>query len=123
VHRNLAVDQIEGNLARRLWVQVPVNHEAEKSEAKRESIDLQPHHLAARAPSVRCRAEERERKEPTVNLAGSQGAERRLRLNKGRGNPQRKKAREPHRRGHNKLLIFVAAPEKNSGAALFEQGF
>jgi hypothetical protein len=104
VHRNVAAEQSQGNLACRLWARVPVNHEAEKSEANRESIDLQPHRLAARAP-VRCKAEERKHKVPTVNLVGSQGAERQLLLSKDRGrgsrSAERKRERGLHRQGHN----------------------
>jgi hypothetical protein len=45
VHRVVVAEQSEGNLARRLRMRVPVNREAEKSEANRESIDLQPRRL------------------------------------------------------------------------------
>jgi hypothetical protein len=131
VHRNVAAERSEGNLPRRLWVRVPVKREAEKSEANRESInlqprrppvrvlakreveesednlasiELQPHRLPAQAP-LRREAEEREGKVPMVNLAGSQGAERHLLLSKDKGrrsrSAERKKKRGLHRQGHN----------------------
>jgi hypothetical protein len=102
VHRNVAAEHSEGNLARRLWVLVPVNRKAEKSEANREPIDLQPHRLPAQARARR-EAEESVDKGPMVNRPGSQEPERQLRLSKGRGNrsAERKKARGLHRRGHN----------------------
>jgi hypothetical protein len=129
--RVAAAEQSEGNLGRRLWVQVPVNREAEKSvdnlasidlqprrlpvlvRAKREveervdnlaSIDLQPHRLPAQVRAKR-EAEEREGKVPMVNLGGSQEAVRQLRLSKDRGrgsrSAERKKKRGLHRQGYN----------------------
>jgi hypothetical protein len=102
--RVVAAEQSEGNLARRLWVRVPVNRKAEKSEANRESIDLQPRRLLVLVRAKR-EVEEREGKAPMVNLVGSQGAERQLLLSKGRGrgsrSAERKKKRGLHRQGHN----------------------
>jgi hypothetical protein len=80
------------------------NVAAEKSEANRESIDLQPRRLPVQAP-VRREAEEREGKVPMVNLVGSREAVCHLLLSKGKGrrsrSAERKKKRGLHRQGHN----------------------
>jgi hypothetical protein len=101
------------NLAGHLAVQGPARREALKSaEDNLAPINLQVRHLPVQVP-VRCKAEERKRKVPTVHLPASQEADRQLRLSKGRGNPQRKRERELQRRGRNNfLLIFLAAPEE-----------
>jgi hypothetical protein len=108
VRVSVAVAQSEdspatANLARLLLVRVLANPEAEKSVDHLASIDLPPHRLPARAP-VKCEAEEREGRVHTVNLAGSQEAERQLRLSRGRGSrsAERKKGRRLHRQDHNK---------------------
>jgi hypothetical protein len=102
--RVAAAEQSESNLARRLWVRVPVNREAEKSVDNLASIDLRPRRLPVLLRAKR-EVEERAGKVPTVNLAGSQGAERQLRLSKGRGrgsqSAERKRKRGLHRQGHN----------------------
>jgi len=97
------------SLARHLAVQAPARREAEKSVGNLALINLQPRRPPRRVRAKR-EADEREGKGPMVNLPASQEAERQLRLSKGRGNPQRKKERGLRRRGHNNLLIFVAAP-------------
>jgi hypothetical protein len=122
VHRNVAPEQSEGNLARRLRVRVPANREAEKSEANLESIDLQPRRLPAQVP-MRCKVEERGDKAPTVNLAGSQGAERQLRLSKGRGrgsqSAERKRERGLHRQDHNNSCWFSKRLRNEKSGAAF----
>jgi hypothetical protein len=104
VHRNVAPEQSEGNLARRLRVRVPANREAEKSEVNRESIDLQPRRLPVLVRAKR-EVEESAGKVPMVNLGGSQGAERQLLLSKDRGrgsrSAERKKKRGLHRQDRN----------------------
>jgi hypothetical protein len=88
------------NLARPPVVQGLARREAEKSVGNQAPINLQPRRLPVRVRAKR-EADHREGKAPMVNLPASQKAERQLRLSKGRGNPQRKKARGLHRRGHN----------------------
>ena len=102
VHRNVAAERSEGNLARHLWVRVPVNREAEKREANRESTDLQPRRLPVLLRAKR-EAEESEGKAPMVNLVGNQEAARPLRLSRGRGSrsAERKRERGLHRQAHN----------------------
>jgi hypothetical protein len=104
--------QATANLVRHLVVQVLARREAEKSVGN--PINLQPRRLPVRVRAKR-EADERKRKAPLVNLPVSQKAERQVRPSKGRGNrsAERKKARGLHRRGHNILLIFVAAPDRN----------
>jgi hypothetical protein len=107
------------NLARQLAAQAPARREAEKSVGNLAPINLQPRRLPVRVRAKR-EADERDGRGPMVNLPASQKAERKLRLSKGRGNrsAERKRARGLHRRGHNNLLILVAAPErKRFGAA------
>ena len=91
------------NLARHLLVQGLAKGEGEKSEANRESIDLQARRLPGQVRAMR-EAEEREGKASLVNLPGSPEAEHQLPLSKVRGNQsaERKRARGLHRRGHNK---------------------
>jgi hypothetical protein len=112
------------NLARHLLVQGLAKAEGEKSEAKRESIDLQARRLPAQVQAKR-EAEERGGKAPMVNLAASQEVERLLQLSTGKGSrsAERKRARGPRRHeDHNNFsLIILAAPEHKSGAA-FVQG-
>jgi hypothetical protein len=93
------------NLALHLVVQVLARREAEKSVGNLAPINLQPRRLPVRVRAKR-EADQREGKAPMVNLPASQKAERQLRLSKGRGNrsEERKKAKELHRRGHNKSL-------------------
>jgi hypothetical protein len=93
------------NLARYLVVQVPARGEAEKSVGNLAPINLQPRRLPVPVRGKR-EADHREGKAPMVNLPASQKAERQLPLSKGRGNPQRKKERGLHRRGHNYLVNF-----------------
>jgi hypothetical protein len=111
------------SLARHLAVQAPARREAEKSVGN--LPNLQPRRLPVRV-RAKPKADEREGKGPMVNLPASQKAERQLRLSKGRGNrsAERRRAKGLHRRGHNNLLlVFEAAPEQNSGAALFKSRF
>jgi len=80
------------NLACRQLVRALVNREAEKSVDNLAYRNLQPRHQPV---PVRAKpeAETSEGKVPTVSLAGSQKAEPQLRSSKGRGNPERKRAR------------------------------
>jgi hypothetical protein len=87
------------NLACHLVVQVLARREAEKSVGNLAPINLQPRRLPVHLRAKR-EADQREGKAPLVNLPASQKAERQLPLSKGRGNPQRKKAKELHRQGH-----------------------
>jgi hypothetical protein len=112
VHRSVAAAQSEDNpatasLARHLRVRVLAKREAEKSEANRESIDLQPRRLLGQVRAKR-EAEESERKVPTVNQVGSLEAERQLLLSKGRGrgsrSAERKRERALHRQDPNNCL-------------------
>jgi hypothetical protein len=111
VRVSLAAEQSEdnhpvtANLARQLVVQVLARREAEKSVGNLAPINLQPRRLPVPVRAKR-EADQGEGKAPLVNLPGSQKAERQLPLSKGRGNPQRKKARGLHRRGHNYLVNF-----------------
>ena len=91
------------NLAPHLVVQVLARCEAQKSVGN--LPNLQPRRLPVRVRAKR-EADQREGKAPMVNLPGSPEPERQLRLSKGRGNPQRKKERGLHRRGHNYLVNF-----------------
>jgi hypothetical protein len=77
--------------------------EGEKSEANRESIDLQARRLPVQVRAMR-EAEEREGKASLLNLPGSPEAEHQLPLSKAKENRsgERKRARGLHRQGHNK---------------------
>jgi hypothetical protein len=109
VRVSVAAAQSEDNpatasLPRHLRVRVLAKREGQKSEANRESIDLQPRRLAGQVRAKR-EAEESEGKVPMVNLVGSQEAARHLLLSKGRGresrSAERKRERGLHRQGHN----------------------
>jgi hypothetical protein len=106
---SVAAAQSEDNpatasLPRHLRVRVLAKREGQKSEANRESIDLQPRRLAGQVRAKR-EAEESEGKALMVNLVGSQEAARHLLLSKGRGresrSAERKRERGLHRQGHN----------------------
>jgi hypothetical protein len=106
VRVSVAAAQSEDSLAR-LRVQGPVKGKAQKNADSPESIDLRRHRLSVQV-QVKREVEEREAKVPMVNLAASQEAERLLQLRAGKRNrsAERKRARGPHRRGHNKLVNF-----------------
>jgi len=93
-------NRVTVNLALHLAVQAPARREAEKSLVNLAPINLQPRRLLVPVRAKR-EAHEREDKAPVVNPPGSQGADRQLRLSKGRGSPQRKKERGLHRPGLN----------------------
>ena len=104
VHVSVAAAQSKDNRASvNLAVQAPAGRGAEKSLGN--LPNLQPRRLPVQVRAKR-EAEEREGKGPMVNLPASQEAERQLRLSKARGNPQGKKARGLHRRGHKNLGAF-----------------
>jgi hypothetical protein len=119
VRASVAAEQSDhpapANLARHLVVQVLARREAEKSVGN--LANLQPGRRPVPVLAKR-EADQGEGKGPMVNLLASQKAERQLRLSKGRGNPQRKKARGLHRRGPNYLVNFRGGSGvKKSGAA------
>jgi len=103
------------NLACRQLVRALVNREGEKSVGNLASRNLQLRRLAVQV-RAKPEAEMSEGKVPTVSLAGSQKAEPQLRSSKGRGNPQRKRARGLHRQeDHNNSWILAAAASLRRG--------